>query len=105
MEAAHAADDGQDAYPNRLHRHPRSAGPRRRNGSDGTRESQLTLESGVLAYQLLTPDQLSEWLQVPKQTVYKWRTCGTGPRGYRVGKHLRYARHDVEQWLADQRDE
>jgi excisionase family DNA binding protein len=63
------------------------------------------LESGVLAYQLLTPDQLSEWLQVPKQTVYKWRTCGSGPSGYRVGKHLRYARHEVEQWLADLRDE
>jgi excisionase family DNA binding protein len=55
--------------------------------------------------QLLTPDQLSEWLQVPKQTVYKWRTHGDGPRGYRVGKHVRYDRAEVEQWLVAQRDE
>jgi excisionase family DNA binding protein len=55
--------------------------------------------------QLLTPDQLSEWLQVPKQTVYKWRAHGDGPRGYRVGKHVRYDRAEVEQWLVAQRDE
>ena len=52
--------------------------------------------------QLLTPDELSDWLQVPKQTLYKWRTCGDGPRGYRVGKHVRYDRLDVEHWLAAQ---
>jgi excisionase family DNA binding protein len=52
--------------------------------------------------QLLTPDELSVWLQVPKQTLYKWRTCGDGPRGYRVGKHVRYDRLDVEHWLAAQ---
>jgi excisionase family DNA binding protein len=55
-------------------------------------------------HQLLTPDQLSDWLQVPKQTVYRWRTRGDGPRGFRVGKHLRFDRGDVEQWLMTQRD-
>lgn len=55
--------------------------------------------------QLLTPEQLSEFLQVPKQTVYKWRCHGDGPRGFRVGRHVRYDFDDVEQWLAAQRDE
>ena len=54
--------------------------------------------------QLLTIDQLSEWLQVPKQTVYKWRSCGDGPRGYRIGKHVRFEVNDVERWLAEQHD-
>jgi excisionase family DNA binding protein len=59
--------------------------------------------AGHTLRQLLTPTELSDWLQVPKQTLYKWRTCGDGPRGYRVGKHVRYDVADVEHWLANQR--
>ena len=54
--------------------------------------------------QLLTIDQLSEWLQVPKQTVYKWRSCGDGPRGYRIGKHVRFEVNEVERWLSEQHE-
>jgi excisionase family DNA binding protein len=54
--------------------------------------------------QLLTIDQLSEWLQVPKQTVYKWRSCGDGPRGYRIGKHVRFEVNEVERWLLAQHE-
>lgn len=60
--------------------------------------------SAVHPRQLLTTDQLSAWLQIPKQTVYRWRSRGEGPRGYRVGKHVRYDLADVEQWLASQKD-
>jgi excisionase family DNA binding protein len=56
-----------------------------------------------LAERLLTPDELSEWLQVPKQTVYRWRTRGGGPAAYRVGRHVRYAVSDVERWLQERR--
>ena len=52
-------------------------------------------------HRLLTPDELCAWLQVPKQTVYRWRTTGDGPRGFRVGKHLRYDPNVVEQWLEE----
>ncbi len=52
---------------------------------------------------LLTPDELSEWLHVPKQTVYRWRTRGGGPSAYRVGRHVRYAISDVERWLEERR--
>jgi excisionase family DNA binding protein len=50
--------------------------------------------------QLLTIEQLSDWLQVPKQTVYKWRSRGGGPPGFRIGKHVRFEVGEVERWLS-----
>jgi excisionase family DNA binding protein len=52
--------------------------------------------------QLLTIDQLCDWLQVPKQTIYKWRSLGRGPHGYRIGKHIRFDVGEVERWLSAQ---
>jgi excisionase family DNA binding protein len=50
---------------------------------------------------LLTPDQLAEWLQVPKATVYKWNYTGDGPPITRLSRrHVRYRVADVERWLA-----
>jgi len=49
--------------------------------------------------QLLTIEQLADVLQIPKQTLYRWRSEGSGPRGMRVGRHVRYRRTDVEAWL------
>jgi excisionase family DNA binding protein len=49
---------------------------------------------------LLTLQQLAELLGVPEATVYQWRSKGYGPRGLRVGKHVRYRPSDVEKWLA-----
>ncbi|RTL67421.1 MAG: DNA-binding protein [Pseudonocardiaceae bacterium] len=48
---------------------------------------------------LLTLQQLAELLGVPAATVYQWRSKGYGPRGLRVGKHVRYRPADVEKWL------
>lgn len=48
---------------------------------------------------MLTVDELVAYLQVPKETVYRWNTRGTGPRPIRVGRHVRYRWADVEQWL------
>ena len=45
---------------------------------------------------------VSSYLGVPVATLYQWRHLGTGPRAYRLGKHLRYRQADVEAWLADQ---
>ena len=44
-------------------------------------------------------DQVAAYLRVPKRTVYRWRTHNYGPRGIRVGKHVRYRRSVVIQWL------
>jgi predicted DNA-binding transcriptional regulator AlpA len=33
---------------------------------------------------------VATFLGVPKKTIYSWRTTGKGPKGFRVGKHLRW---------------
>jgi predicted DNA-binding transcriptional regulator AlpA len=49
---------------------------------------------------LWTVDDLSDFLGVPVGTLYQWRSRGQGPRGYRIGRHLRYDPVDVRAWLA-----
>ncbi|MDR2974022.1 MAG: helix-turn-helix domain-containing protein [Propionibacteriaceae bacterium] len=53
---------------------------------------------------LLSTAELAEYLGVPLATLYDWRTNGHGPRGYRIGKHLRFALSDVQTWLAAQKE-
>ena len=48
----------------------------------------------------LTTEELAAWLNVPIDTVRRWRYTGTGPRGTKIGRHVRYRRSDVETWLA-----
>lgn len=50
--------------------------------------------------ELLSPQQLADYLGVSVRTVYSWNHDGTGPTVIRVGKHVRYRRDDVESWLA-----
>lgn len=52
----------------------------------------------------LTPDDLAHLLQLPKETIYRWRKTRTGPPAIRVGKHLRYDPVAVAAWLADRAD-
>ena len=52
--------------------------------------------------QLFTPEQLSEYLEIPVATLYSWRHRGLGPVSFRAGKHLRYRRNDVAQWIGRQ---
>jgi excisionase family DNA binding protein len=56
------------------------------------------------ARQLLSPADVASYLGVPLRTVYGWRSRGVGPRGYRVGRHVRYVLDDVDAWLEDHRD-
>ena len=49
---------------------------------------------------LLTVEELADYLGVPIATLYAWRYRGEGPPGFRVGRHLRYRRNDVEQWIS-----
>jgi excisionase family DNA binding protein len=53
---------------------------------------------------LMSPHEVASYLGVPLRTVYRWRTHGEGPRGYRVGRHVRYRIDDVERWLEHHRD-
>jgi len=53
---------------------------------------------------LLGIPELSAYLGVPVSTLYVWRTHGEGPRGIKVGRHVRYRPEDVEQWLEQRTD-
>ncbi len=64
----------------------------------------MTLASTNPADELLTLDELCTMLKITKATAYKQRTSGTGPPGYRIGKHLRFKRSDVLRWLESKRD-
>lgn len=55
-----------------------------------------------LPERFLTPVDLADLLAVPVETVYQWRRKGSGPRGFRVGRHLRFDPEDVRAWVADQ---
>lgn len=52
------------------------------------------------AERLLSVQELADYLEVPVKTIYTWRHRNTGPRGFRIGKHLRFRWSDVEHWLA-----
>lgn len=49
---------------------------------------------------LLTVEDLAEYLGVPVATLYAWRYHRQGPPGFRVGRHLRYRRSDIHEWIS-----
>ncbi|MGF1617162.1 MAG: helix-turn-helix transcriptional regulator [Acidimicrobiia bacterium] len=51
---------------------------------------------------LLSVEELADYLEVPVKTIYTWRHRNTGPKGFRVGKHVRFRWHDVQAWVAQQ---
>ena len=59
--------------------------------------------------QLMTLDDVAEYLKVAKATLYSWRCKNentgpeTGPRAIKIGRHVRYRPADVEAWLEKRR--
>lgn len=49
---------------------------------------------------VLTLSQLADQLGVTVQTLYDLRSQGRGPRGFRVGRELRFRVTEVDAWLA-----
>ena len=63
-------------------------------------------ESRPLPSRYLTPDDLVAMFDLPSvETVYQWRRKRTGPRGFRVGRHLRFDPIDVRAWVDAQLEE
>lgn len=61
-------------------------------------------EPRALPARYLTPEDLVEMFELPSvETVYQWRRKRTGPRGFRVGRHLRFDPEDVRAWVEAQR--
>jgi excisionase family DNA binding protein len=53
---------------------------------------------------LLDVGEVAAYLNLPAQTLYSWRVSARGPRGIKIGRHLRFRRSDVESWLDEQSD-
>lgn len=49
---------------------------------------------------VVTLSELCAHLHVPIQTLYDLRSQGRGPRGFRVGRELRFRAGEIEAWLA-----
>jgi excisionase family DNA binding protein len=49
---------------------------------------------------VLTLSELAARLRVSVQTIYDLRSQGRGPRGFRVGRELRFRASEIESWLA-----
>lgn len=47
---------------------------------------------------LLTANEVSEYLRIPKSTVYKLVQEGKIP-GFKVGRHWRFRREVFQQWI------
>lgn len=45
------------------------------------------------------PEDVAAYLGVSVKTVYGWRCTGYGPRGRRVGGHVRYDPDEVRAWF------
>ncbi len=54
---------------------------------------------------LWTPADLTHHLSIPLATLYKWRTTGEDPPGFKIGKHLRFDQTEVVAWLHALRDD
>lgn len=51
--------------------------------------------------ELLTLQEVAAMLKVPVTTLRKWRTGGTAPRGFRLGKYVRFRRSSVEAFIRE----
>ena len=52
--------------------------------------------------ELMTIKEVATLVRVPEATLRYWRHLGTGPRGFRIGRSVRYWRNDVVHWLEEQ---
>ncbi|MFI9486983.1 helix-turn-helix transcriptional regulator [Promicromonospora sp. NPDC052451] len=46
-----------------------------------------------------TVEELCEKLHASPETVRSWRKNGTGPRAYKIGRHVLFEEADVRAWI------
>lgn len=52
---------------------------------------------------LLDIDQVAEYLNISKHTIYGWRQTGSGPPAIKIGGQLRYRIAELEAWLEERK--
>ena len=48
-----------------------------------------------------TTGEVAAFARASEATVRYWRSQGTGPRGFRVGKRVLYPESEVRRWFAE----
>lgn len=51
---------------------------------------------------LLTPEELADYLKISLRTIEGWRLSKKGPPHVPMGKHVRYRADHLAQWLNQQ---
>lgn len=51
----------------------------------------------------LTTEEVATTLRTPVETVRYWRHANKGPKSFKVGRRVLYAREDVERFIAEAR--
>jgi len=69
-----------------------------------THQDQTATTPTQMTDSLMTPDELGDYLQIPKATIYKWHSEHRGPTAIKIGKHLRFLRTDIDAWLRSRAD-
>lgn len=63
----------------------------------------MTSEATPSTSTLLTTEELADYLKVPADTIRYWRRAGTScPPSFKLGRHVRFRRADVDAWLGEQ---
>jgi excisionase family DNA binding protein len=52
----------------------------------------------------MSPEEVAAHFGIPVGTLYAWRYKGVGPKGAKIGRHVRYRRTDVDAWADAQSD-
>ena len=51
---------------------------------------------------LLTITEAADLLRSPVATLRYWRHLGTGPRSFKIGRHVLYRKEDLFDWIDQQ---
>lgn len=90
----HHSNKNDDHDPNEREHDERRAGePENQEQDQG---------DGAELDEFLTLAEVARLLRVPPATVRYWRHQHTGPRSFRIGRHVRYRQSDVLHWIARQ---
>jgi excisionase family DNA binding protein len=58
----------------------------------------------LAARSLLTAAEVADWVRIPKSSIYEYARRAQDPLPHlKVGRHLRFWRVEIEEWLERQR--
>jgi DNA-binding transcriptional MerR regulator len=63
----------------------------------------MTQQQPSEAHDLLTITEAADLLRAPVATLRYWRHLGTGPRSFRLGRHVVYRTDDLRAWIERER--